>query len=231
MLHSSMYLEWENPPVSDRFLDFVQKKGFVAYFKKGTTILHVGEIVQHGYYIDKGWVALCFNQSTGDYRFASILGPRRPFGLASAFEQVPIPLAFKAIRDCELYLVSRDDLIKGISEDTNLALEMFKNIFARCKSAYQTINLSTSFPAEKKVIYYFMTLLQYTDYQEPTDWYELPLNLSHTEIGQLIGLSRVSVCNIFNQHRAEGKIKFSKGKLFVSNQLIDDEYINLFLDT
>ncbi|RJE48657.1 cyclic nucleotide-binding protein [Dehalobacter sp. MCB1] len=231
VLHSSMYLQWANPPASDRFFNYVKEKGFKKSFEKGTTILHEGEIVQHGYYIVEGWVALCFNNPAGDSRIASILGPKRPFGLAAALDQVPIPLSFKAIRDCEFYLVSRDILIQGMREDIDLNLEMIDSIFTRCKSAYQMINLSTYFPSEKKLVYFFITLLQYMEYREARDWYELPINLSHTQIAQLIGLSRVTVCNIFNQYRSEGKIRSSQQKLFVSNRLINDEYVKLFLET
>jgi len=231
VLHSSMYLQWANPPASDKFFNYVKEKGFKKSFKKGTTILHEGEIVQHGYYIVEGWIALCFSNPTGDPRIAMIIGPKRPFGIAPVLDQVPIPLSFKAIRDCEFYVVSRDALIQGMREDIDLNLEMFAGIFAKCKSAYQKINLATYFPSEKKLVFFFITLLQYMEYREAREWYELPINLSHTQIAQLIGLSRVTVCNIFNKYRAEGEIRYSPKKLFVSNRLINDEYVKLFLET
>ncbi|MCM1567776.1 MAG: Crp/Fnr family transcriptional regulator [Dehalobacter sp.] len=225
------YSAFTGQPISDRFANYVKCNGIEAEFKKGTTILNEGDIVQHMFYVNEGWVAYCLDNPNGDSRIASLVGPGRSFGTGSAFDQLPIPVNLRVIQKCKIYMLTRKDLIQAMKEDITLGIEVISNVNARCRTLLGSVNFFSNLATpEERIIYYFLSLLHFSKYKEAMDWYELPINLSHTQIGQIIGTSRVTVCQIFNNYKAEGKIKFSKQKLFISHELISHKYCKSLLD-
>ncbi len=212
-------------PVSDRFANYAKCNGIETEFKKGTTILNEGDIVQHMFYVNEEWAAHYLDNPSGDSRIASLVGPGRTFGTGPTFDQLPIPVNVRTIQNCKIYMVTRKDLIQAMNEDKTFSIEVICNVNARCRSLFESVNfLSNLATPEERIIYYFLSLLHFSKYKEPMDWYELPINLSHTQIGQIIGTSRVTVCQIFNNYKAEGKIKSSQQKLFISHELISHKY-------
>jgi CRP/FNR family cyclic AMP-dependent transcriptional regulator len=221
MLNSSMYLQWVGQPVSDRFAGYVKSEGMKVAFRKGAIILNEGDISQHLYYLDKGWVAFYLNNPNGESRIVSLGTPRRAFGIGPALDQIPVTFCAKAIEDCEIYMVTQKELIEKMKEDINLSMEVMCIVNARARSLTESANLfSTLLTPGEKLINYFLSLIEFMDYIEPRDWYELPINLSHTQIGQIIGVSRITVCRLFNKYKVEGKIKICGQKQFIHHDLI-----------
>lgn len=223
--NSCVYLQWVDSPVNDIIVRHAMSKGTKVSFRKGTTILQEGDVVQHAHFVRKGWAAYYLNNPCGESRIACLVGPGRIFGLGPAFDQLPINLSVKAIEDCEIYQVSREDLIQAMLEDINLGIEIVSNVTNRLRCVFEGANIFSplSSPRER-LIYYFVSLLQSWEYKEQGDWYELPVNLSHGRIGEIIGASRVTVCRIINHYKNIGKLKVSKHKLFVHRELIMKEY-------
>jgi len=224
-VNSCLYLQWVDPPVGDIVIHHAINKGIKVSYKKGTTILHEGDVVQNAHFVSKGWAAYYLRNPRGESRIACLVGPKRVFGLGPTFDQLPINLSVKAIEDCEVYLVSRVDLIQAMVDDLELGIEMVANVTKRLRCVIEGANIFSSLSSPKeRMIYFFVSLLQSWECEEHGDWFELPVNLSHERIGEIIGASRVTVSRIISSYKIRGKLKNYKNKLYVHRELIMEEY-------
>ncbi|TCX51686.1 Crp/Fnr family transcriptional regulator [Dehalobacter sp. 14DCB1] len=223
--NASVHLEWVDPPVNEILINFAKKKKIKEVFKKGTTIFEEGDVVHYAHLVTKGWAAYCLNSVCGESRIACLAGPGRIFGLAPAFNQLPLNISVKALEDCETYKVSRDDLIQGMLEDINLGIEIVSNVTMRLRCAFEGANIFSSLSTPKdKLIYYFVSMIQCGEYQEHGDWYELTVNFPHGRIAEIIGTTRVTVCRLFKYYKNVGKLKNANNKIYVHKGLIMEDY-------
>ncbi|RJE48956.1 MULTISPECIES: Crp/Fnr family transcriptional regulator [unclassified Dehalobacter] len=222
---SCVYLQWVDPPVGENVIDHAMSKGIKMLYKKGTTILHEGEMVHNAHFVSKGWAAYYLHNLHGESRIACLVGPKRVFGLGPTFDKLPINFSVKAIEDCEIYLVSRADLIQAMVDDLELGIEMVANVTKRLRCVFEGANIFSSLSSPReRLIYFFVSLLQSRECKEHGDWFELPVNLSHERIGEIIGASRVTISRIISKYKITGKLKSCKNKLYVHRELILEEY-------
>ncbi|MBG6249422.1 helix-turn-helix domain-containing protein [Candidatus Symbiopectobacterium sp. PLON1] len=57
-----------------------------------------------------------------------------------------------------------------------------------------------------------------------TDWYTVPLTLTHEEYGQIINVTRVTISRILAHWQSEGLICRENKTIIVHHQLFDDVY-------
>lgn len=228
--YSSECLHWVDPVVKDAVTVHARSKGIKKTFKKGTIILHEGDIVEYAYFVEKGWAAYYLCNPCGELRIACLVGPGRVFGLGPAFDQLPINLSVKAVEDCEIRMVSRKDLIQAMREDINLGIEMVSNVTMRLRCIFEAVKLFSSLSTPKeRLVYYFVSLLQSDECIQYGDWHELPVNLPHKQIGEIIGASRVTVCRMIGHYKTLGKIRTIRQKLLVRKEFWLEEYSRLGL--
>jgi CRP/FNR family cyclic AMP-dependent transcriptional regulator len=228
--NSQVDLQWIERPVKETVIKHTLSKGVKVSFKKRTIIIAEGSVVRHAYVVFKGWVAYYLNTPRGQARIASLVGPRRSFGLGPAMDQLPVKVSIVAIQDCEVYKVSREDLIQAMCEDVNLGIEMVSVVNMRVRSILEGTNIFSSLSTpEQRLIYYFVSLLQSEELKRHGDWYELPVNLCHERIGEIIDTSRVTVCRMFSRLKHTEKLKADRKKLFIHKGLVE-AYVGTGID-
>jgi|GEM_PF-1568748 len=223
--NSLVYLQWIERPVKDTVIRYASSHGTRVSFKKGTIIIPEGSVAEHAYVVIKGWAAYYLNNLCGEERIASLVGPRRIFGLGPAFDQLPVSGSIQAIEDCEAYKVSRKDLIQAMLEDINLGIEMVSIVTLRLRSILEGENIFSSLTTpNQRLIYYFVSLLQSGEQKKHGngDWYELPVNLSHERIGEIISASRSTVCRMISKYKHTGKLKTVRNRLFIHRGLVEE---------
>jgi len=224
-VNSCTYLQWVDPPVVESVVSHATSKGVKVSYKRGTTILHEGEVVQNAHFLAKGWVAYYVNNLRGESKIVCLVGPKRVFGLGEAFDMFPINLSVKAIEDCKVYLVSKADLIETMADNLEARIAVISILYNRLRCVIEGANLFSSLLSPKeRLINFFVSMLQSYECKKHGDWFELPVNLSHERIGEIIGASRVTVSRIISKYKITGKLKNCKNKLYVHRELILEEY-------
>ncbi|ACL18764.1 cyclic nucleotide-binding protein [Desulfitobacterium hafniense DCB-2] len=221
--NSQMDLQWIERPVRDIVVRHTLSKGTKVRFKKRTVIIEEGSIVQHAYVIFKGWAAYYLSNPCGQARIASLVGPLRSFGLGPALDQLPVKVSIVAVEDCEMYRVSRSDLIQAMQEDVNFGIEMVSVVNMRVRSILEGANIFSSLSTpEQRLIYYFISLLQSEGVKEDGEWYALPVNLCHEQIGEIIDTSRITVCRMFNRFKQTEKLKMEHNRIYIHKKFVEN---------
>ncbi len=221
--NSQVDLQWIERPVRDIVIKHTLSKGTKVRFKKRTVIIKEGSIVQHTYVIFKGWAAYYLSNPCGQARIASLVGPLRSFGLGPALDQLPVKVSIVAVEDCEMYRVSRNDLIQAMQEDVNFGIEMVSVVNMRVRSILEGANIFSSLSTpEQRLIYYFISLLQSEGVKEDGEWYALPVNLCHERIGEIIDTSRITVCRMFNRFKQTGRLKMERNRIYIHKKFVEN---------
>lgn len=169
-------------------------------YKKNTPLYFQGEQADCFYYLKKGSVKIFFNSIDGMQKTVSIVGNGSILGEAAFFDQMPRISSAQTISDSVIISITHKQLENAFAKNPQLAMHLLKvqaqsirmlsaqmsgMVFSKadCRIANQLLQSQTSLNGEVIV------------------------NLTHEEIGNLIGASRVTVSKILNQFADKGYIK------------------------
>ncbi len=221
MQNKILPLPWIQPPVSQKWGEFFKARGKLSVFVRGSFIVLEGEIVNCMFYLERGLAKYTVSCSYGDSRAVGLILPGRLFGEGPVVHGKPSGLSVTAIEDCHVYCLSREEVVKAISEMPELALEIICNVTYKLKMLLKCYSAVAFFTAEERMANFYYSLVLARDVQDDNGWYELANNLSHEQVGEIIGANRVTVCRIFNNWKKEGKAKNKNGRLYIHRDLFE----------
>lgn len=213
--------QWIDKPVNFSLRNFFYEAGTMQPVRKKTTLIRERDSLSCFYYLEQGLVAFYLNNKNGESRIVSLSIPGRAFAIGPALDQLPVAFSVVALENCEIYRIHREQLIEKLHAEPSLCVEVVANATARTRSLCEAANIfSNLYTSREKVLNLFNSLEEIVE-EVDDGWYALPFSLSHTQIGQIIGASRITVCRLFQRLKQEGYIRSTGQRQFIHGDLLN----------
>lgn len=169
-------------------------------YKKNTPLYFQGEQADCFYYLKKGSVKIFFNSIEGMQKTISIVGNGSILGEAAFFDKMPRISSAQTISDSIIISITHKQLENAFAKNPKLAMHLLR---VQAQSIRMLSAQMSGMVFSKADCRIANQLLQ----SQTTLNGELIVNLTHEEIGNLIGASRVTVSKILNDFADKGYIK------------------------
>lgn len=212
-------IPWIQPPANYRWGELIKRRGKVSAYKRGSLVIGEGETLTKMYYVDKGMAKYTINYDNGNSRAIGLLLPGRIFGDGPIFLQEPICLSVITIDYSDIYCLSLEEATRAIYEDPALSIDLICNITHKIKMMLKGFAVVSFMTPKERLINLLSSMLMAQDAKKVADWYELSINLTQEQIGEIIGVNRVTVCRIINRLKKAGKFKTNGNKVYIRSDL------------
>ncbi len=174
--------------------------GTEKLYPKNTTIYHQGQQAEHFYFLKKGSVKIFFNSIEGLQKTISIVSDGSVLGEAAFFDHKPRISSAQTITPCTIISVTQKQMENAFAKDPKLAMYLLK-VQAQSIRMLSAQVWGMAFSKADCRIANQLLQSQINNGKHPT------VNLTHEEIGNLVGVSRVTVSKILNDFSNKGIIK------------------------
>lgn len=198
-------LDFSSLPINAEsiFKEFAQEK----IYEKGSVIYRQEENASAFYFLKKGKVKVFFNSADGMEKTASLAESGSVLGEAAFFDQMPRVSTATTVTRCVIIPIDRPTLLKIFGKYPNLAMYL---LTLQAKSIRMLSSQVTSMTFQKADKRISNALLQSKTEKNV-------VNLTHEEIGNLVGVSRVTVSKILNGFAELGLIKTAYKSVVILN--------------
>lgn len=183
-------------------------------YLKGEIIFFEDNNDENLYILLEGRVKLTMISPEGKEKAISILQVGDIFGEMSLFDQDTTPITAEVIDDARLVSVPFQDLEEIIRQEPEVAIKIIEALAKRSRLLTSQIRELVFQDAEGRLASLLMRFIE--DFGvEVKSGYLIDIVLTHQEIANLMGSSRVTVTKLLNQFIDEGIIKIHKRKIVV----------------
>lgn len=183
-------------------------------YLKGEIIFFEDNNDENLYILLDGRVKLTMLSPEGKEKAISILQVGDIFGEMSLFDQDTTPITAEVIDDARLVSIPFHDLEDIIRQEPEVAIKIIEALAKRSRLLTSQIRELVFQDAEGRLASLLMRFIE--DFGvEVKSGYLIDIVLTHQEIANLMGSSRVTVTKLLNQLIDEGIIKIYKRKIVV----------------
>lgn len=212
LLHASPWLDGAATSLSDLFTEYpdtVFRKGYVFYSQE--------EYSGYVYLIRQGRICLSIDNVNGDAKDVFIADKGFIFGKLSAFDAYPNCCYAVVVSDEAVVTpVPKSIFLQQMETNTSFCYAIISMMSNTIRTLISQIRLLSFTSSQAKVSYALYHMLR--QYSTPSsEGRKINITFTHQEIGELVGLSRVSVSNILSQMVKEGILRKKNGYYFVSD--------------
>ncbi|HHZ05919.1 MAG TPA: Crp/Fnr family transcriptional regulator [Clostridiales bacterium] len=168
-------------------------------YKKNATVYSQGEQADCFYYLKKGQVKIFFNSADGMEKTLSLVGAGSILGEAAFFDGKPRVSSAKAVEPSVIVSIDKAQLLNKFREKPHLAMLLLTLQAQSIRMLSAHVSSITFSQADCRIA---GILLQ----SKNTSHGIKAVNLTHEEIGNMAGVSRVTVSKILNQFAKKGYI-------------------------
>ncbi len=160
------------------------------------------------YYLISGSVRSFISTQSGEERVLTVHRAGDLMGEASFFDECPRVTSAMALEDSLAVSIDRDRLNRIFHEKPELAVPMLRHLARTVHLLSDHVN-SAALPARQRIARYLLTL--------PGGKNGKPLPCTHEEIGQAVGVSRVTVSRTLGEFSRGGLIQSGYGAIVILN--------------
>ena len=190
-------------------------------YKKGEMIYTQGEHAKYLYYLKNGQVKIFVSSQDGYEKTLSIIGGGGILGHSAFFDELPRISSAKAIYESEIIAIDKDLFIDKIKESSNLAMSVLRMQAKSVRMLSSQITSLTFYQADCRIA---RTLINAKLKENNNNEYSV--FLTHEEIGDIVGVSRVTVSKILNEFSKCGYIETKYRKIIIKKVLELKEIAN-----
>ncbi len=211
MDNSFSYRETPNFQIDREIQTVLENSAPKKIYEKGDIIYYQGDFANSFYYLSKGKVNVFMTSPDGIEKTLNTAQNGEILGEAAFFDKMPRVSSAKAVLKSEIVLIDRKKLIELIRQYPKLAMELLENQARRIRMLSSQIDSMTFLQADARIA---QLLLQY----KIKDKNKTAVYLTHEEIGNMAGVSRVTVSKILNRFFKNGVIKTNYREIEIKNQ-------------
>lgn len=211
-------------PMHD-ILSIISPKATKKIVKKRTILFYQGEAPRVAYIVKSGVIKMYSVNTAGEEQVVAFqtTGDLLPASWVFGTSNVTL-YYYEAISDCEILAIPRQTFLDTVEESP----ELFKSLFHYFVSGYTGLlmritALEQARAAEKILFTLYFLLSRYGKEIRP-NVYEVKLNLTHSIIASLVGLTRETTATELNKLRRKGILTYS-----AHDYTIDKEKLEKFL--
>jgi len=188
--------------------------GCQALHTRGSLIFTEGESASGAYLIEKGSVKLTMCSGRGRSLILGFFGPQSVLGLPAAILGVPHEATAEAVHPSATRFCSREDLLRNLRQPGDTGLRTAQLLSQMLYSTFRDMRafwLTDS--VEQKLARFLLSLCSARNgSHEPM---HVPLDLTHEDISQRIGVSRETVTRLLSRFKKRSILDLKQSMLTV----------------
>ncbi len=203
--------------LDDKELQLVCEKAQEKIYDRGQIIFFEEDPPKLLYLLASGRVKLSMMSPEGQEKVLTILQAGDLFGEISLFDNNPHPLTAEVQEDCQLFIIPWADLEKIILERPTMALKIIEALAKKTRLLTSQVRELVFQDAGGRLA---ALLDRFSEEfgQQSDQGYVIELVLTHQEIANLLGTSRVTVTKLLNEFSQKGIIEIIDRKIIVRDR-------------
>ena len=173
-------------------------------YAAGQMVYLQGEMPECFFYLKSGQVRSFLSLDSGEERVLTIHRAGDLMGEASFFDPCPRVSSAMAVSACEIYSIDRQQLDQSFLKHPELALPMLQYLARTVRLLSHQVG-SASLPAQQRIARYLL--------DQPCCSPGGQLRCTHEEIGQGVGVSRVTVSRVLSRLDGAGILHTGYGTI------------------
>jgi CRP/FNR family transcriptional regulator len=207
-------------------LELVCQSSFEKYYQKGEIIFFENDDYGGLYLLVSGRVKLSMLSPDGKEKVLNILQEGDIMGEVSFFDLDPHPITAEAMENARIVIIPREKLEDIITKKPTLALKIIESLAKKTRLLTSQVRELVFHDAAGRMASLLSRFAE--DFGvEINGGKMIDIILTHKEIANLIGSSRVTVTKIINNFIDDGVIKMHKRKIVI----VDEEKLGKKLHT
>lgn len=195
-------------------LELLCKNSYAKLYEKGEIIFFENDSVKKLYFLVNGKVKLSMLSAEGKEKVLTILQEGDIFGELSLFDEDPHPLTAKVMDDARLLIIPWNEMEKMIIDRPSLAIKIIEALSKKTRLLTSQVRELVFQDAAGRLASLLSRLAD--DFgREIEQGTVIDLVLTHQEIANLIGSSRVTVTKLINKFIDDGMITIKKRKIII----------------
>ena len=179
-------------------------------YEKDSMIYFQGEKASYFYYLKKGSVKIFLSSPDGMEKTLRLLD-RGIFGEASFFDRLPRVSSAKTLEPSEIVVISRKTLMACFKKEPELAMNLLQYLAETVRMLSSQVDSMAFLQADRRIA----RLL--SDLSEPGKDGSV-VHCTHEEIGNLAGVSRVTVIRVLDGFSAKGWLETRYRSIVIRDQ-------------
>ncbi|MFA5664502.1 Crp/Fnr family transcriptional regulator [Castellaniella sp.] len=180
----------------------------------GDSLFDQGQIDKSFYVVLSGKIHVSTISEHGSEAILNIMGPGSVIGEAAAFLLKPRFSRTRAVVDSTLLRFESDQIRRFIIEDPDFAMALLYLLSIKQRQMVERLRQAIFDTPERRILD-FLRQFYFTHQEEDTPDNAVAVNLTHEQIGNLTGLSRVTVTRILNRLKTEEILAFSGKRILL----------------
>lgn len=195
-------------------LELLCKNSYAKLYEKGEIIFFENDSVKKLYFLVNGKVKLSMLSAEGKEKVLTILQEGDIFGELSLFDEDPHPLTAEVMDDARLLIIPWNEMEKMIIDRPSLAIKIIEALSKKTRLLTSQVRELVFQDAAGRLASLLSRLAD--DFgREIEQGTVIDLVLTHQEIANLIGSSRVTVTKLINKFIDDGMITIKKRKIII----------------
>lgn len=177
-------------------------------YSPGQLVYLQGSDPDHFYYLVRGRVKSYISSASGEERSLTVHQDGDLMGEASFFDQCPRVSSAVALTPCEIVSVDRDRLDAIFKSHPELAQPMLRYLARTVRLLSSHVDDMSFLSADQRIARYLLSL-------KPENGL---LHCTHEEIGNAVGVSRVTVSRVLGRFGRQGLLSTGYHNITLQNQ-------------
>ncbi|PXV62608.1 CRP/FNR family transcriptional regulator, anaerobic regulatory protein [Halanaerobium congolense] len=197
-------------------LELLCQNSYAKLYEKDEIIFFENDSVKKLYLLINGKVKLSMLSAEGKEKVLTILQEGDIFGELSLFDEDPHPLTAEAMDDARLLIIPWNEMEKMIIKRPSLAIKIIEALSKKTRLLTSQVRELVFQDAAGRLASLLSRLAE--DFgREIEEGTVIDLVLTHQEIANLIGSSRVTVTKLINKFIDDGMITIKKRKIIIKD--------------
>jgi len=193
--------------------------------EKGTIIYHQGSINKKVYVIKSGRVNLSVVDKQGDEKCLFVLGSGCVFGEVAVLSGRATSSSAIAVSPVVLYEVPGEYVLEMLKININLNRVIIDNLLKKVNLLTNQIELLSFYDSSYRVSENIYYLMDHFGKPDKNGGVLIAMKFTHQEMAKLVGVTRVTVTNIFLKLEREGLIEKRKNGIYIKDPERFKDYI------
>lgn len=196
-------------------LSLIKRYNQKVHVKKETLFITPGSMVDKIYCVSQGSLKYSILGDGGEKKVIGVITRGGIFGACPTFLQLPSSLAVEALEDSTLYYVTREQACQAMQTNPSFAVGIIQGIGYHVKALVEQVE-SLTFQSPRKRILQLLLAMSLRSPEQEGGWHKTPLKLTHQQIAEIIGVTRVTVTRLISTLKDEGLVKTVDREVYLS---------------
>lgn len=203
----SFYFNHTNSQMHEDMQALLESSGMIRKFPKGSIIYRQGDIADTFCYLKKGKVKVFMTSVDGMEKTLNTASHGELLGEGAFFDKKPRVSSARAVTNSELIMIDEKRLTELISRNPRIAFELLEILANRIRLLSSQLDSMTFMQADARIAQLLL--------ESETDG---RVHLTHEEIANAVGVSRVTVSKTLSQFAKNGYIATEYRQVKINNK-------------